>query len=52
MKGDDKNQADAKKNAKEKSAIAQARPHRYYNYYPRQHSRWYRGHHYSWYHQW
>jgi uncharacterized protein len=57
MKGDDKNQADAKENAKEKSAIsshasAQVRPHRYYNYYPGQHSRWYRGRHYSWYHRW
>jgi len=39
MKGDDKNQADAKKDAKEKSAIdssASGRvwPHHYYNYYP------------------
>jgi uncharacterized protein len=57
MKGDDKNQADAKENVKEKSAIhshasAQVWPHRYYNYYPGHHSRWYRGHRYSWYHRW
>jgi uncharacterized protein len=57
VKVDDKNQADAEKDAKEKSAIvshvsAQVRPRRYYNYYPGQHSRWYRGHHYGWYHRW
>ena len=38
--------ADAKKNAKEKSAISRASarvgPHRYYNYYPGSHSGWYR----------
>ena len=44
-KGDGKNQADAKKDAKEKSASnsrASARlwPHRYYNYYPGRHHRW------------
>jgi hypothetical protein len=57
VKSDDKNQADAKENVKEKSEIhsqasAQLRPHRYYNYHPGQHSRWYRGRHYSWYHHW
>ena len=45
-KGGDKNKADAKKNAKEKSAISRASarvgPHRYYNYYPGSHSGWYR----------
>jgi len=54
VKVDDKNQADAKKDAKERPAInlhasAQAHPHRYYNYYPGQHSRWYRERHYGWY---
>jgi hypothetical protein len=47
-KGDERNQADAKKNAKEKSAVsrtsARAGPHRYYNYYS--------GRHYGWYHRW
>ena len=56
VKGDDKTQADAKKDAKEKPTIshasAQVRPHHYYNYYPGQHSRWYREHHYGWYHRW
>jgi uncharacterized protein len=57
VKVDDKTGADAKKDAKEESAIvshtsAQVRPHRYYNYYPGQHSRRYRGHHYVWYHRW
>ena len=57
MKADGKNQADAEKDAKEKSAIdshasAQVWPHRYYNYYPGQHSRRYRGHRYGWYHRW
>jgi uncharacterized protein len=49
-KNDGKNQADAKKDAKEKSASrvsARVGPHRYYNYY-----RGYRGHHYGWYHRW
>jgi hypothetical protein len=44
-KGDGQNQADTKKDAKEKSASnsrASARlwPHRYYNYYPGRHHRW------------
>jgi hypothetical protein len=57
VKADGKNQADAEKDAKEKSAIdshasAQVWPHRYYNYYPGQHSRRYRGHRYGWYHRW
>jgi uncharacterized protein len=57
VKGDDKNQVEANKDTKEKSAFnshgsAQVRPHRYYNYYPGQHSRWYRGHRYSWYRHW
>jgi uncharacterized protein len=48
-KGDGKNQADAKKNAKEKPASdsrasARVGSHRYYNYYP--------GRHYGWYHRW
>ena len=56
VNGDDKNQTDAKKDAKEKPATdwhasAQVRPHRYYNYYPGQRSRWYREHHYGWYHR-
>jgi hypothetical protein len=56
VKGDDKSQADAKKDAKEKPTIdshasAQVRPHHYYNYYPGQHSRWHREHHYGWYHR-
>ena len=55
-KGDGKNQADAKKDAKEKSASnsrASARvwPHRYYNYYSGRHYGWYRGHHYGTYHR-
>ena len=57
VKGDDKSQVDAKKDAKEKPTIdshasAQVRPHHYYNYYPGQHTRWYREHHYGWYHRW
>jgi hypothetical protein len=52
-KGNGQNQADTKKDAKEKSASnsrASVRvwPHRYYNYYPGRH---YRGHHYGWYHR-
>jgi hypothetical protein len=48
-KSNGKNPADAKKDAKEKSAgdsraSARVSPHRYYNYY--------RGHHYGWYHRW
>jgi len=55
-KGDGQNQADTKKDAKEKSASnsrASARvwPHRYYNYYSGRHYGWYRGHHYGWYHR-
>jgi uncharacterized protein len=46
-KGNSKNQANAKKDAGEKSAInsrsARVGPHRYYNYYP--------GRHYGWYHR-
>jgi hypothetical protein len=47
-KGNGKNQADAKKDAKEKPAphsriSARVGPHRYYNYYP--------GRHYGWYHR-
>jgi hypothetical protein len=54
---DGKNQADAKKDAKEKSKInshASARfsPHRYYNYYPGRNYGSYRGDHYSGYHRW
>ena len=57
VKADGKNQADAEKDAKGKSAIdshasAQVWPHRYYNYYPGQHSRRYRAHRYGWYHHW
>jgi hypothetical protein len=55
-KGDGKNQADAKKDANEKSASnsrASARvPHRYYNYYSGRHYDWSRGHHYRWFHRW
>ena len=56
-KGDGEKQADAKKDAKEKSAInsrasARVSSHRYYNYYPGRHYGWYRGHHYGWYHRW
>jgi hypothetical protein len=52
-KGDDKNQADAKKDPKGKHVVdshANARvwPHRYYNYYPGRHYGWYRGHHSGW----
>jgi uncharacterized protein len=48
-KGDGKNQAEGKKDTKEKSAInsrasARVGPHRYYNYYP--------GRHYGSYHRW
>jgi hypothetical protein len=51
-KGDGKDQADAKKDAKEKSASnsrTSARVHRYYNYYSGRHYGRYRGHHYGWY---
>jgi hypothetical protein len=51
-KGDGKDQADAKKDAKEKSASnsrASARVHRYYNYYSGRYYGWYRGHHSGWY---
>ena len=51
-KGDGKDQADAKKDAKEKTASnsrASARVHRYYNYYSGRHYGWYRGHHSGWY---
>jgi len=51
-KGDGKDQADVKKDAKEKSASnsrASARVHRYYNYYSGRHYGWYRGHHSRWY---
>src|SRR5262249_61754323 len=55
-KGDGKDQADAKKDAKEKSASNSrtgARvPHRYYNYYAGRHYGGYRGHHYGWDHRW
>jgi hypothetical protein len=56
-KGDGKNQADAKKDAKEKSASdsrvsARVSPHRYYNYYAGRHYGAYRGHHYGSYHRW
>src|SRR5262249_3957933 len=44
-KNNGKNQADAKKDAKEKSA-SRVRPHRYFNYYGG-----HRGHHYGWYHR-
>jgi uncharacterized protein len=50
-KGDGKDQADAKKDAKEKSASnsrASALPRRYYNYSGR-HYGWYRGHPFGWY---
>jgi uncharacterized protein len=57
VKVDDKNQAEAKKDAKEKPTVdlhasAQIHPHHYYNYYPGQHSRWYRERHYGWYRRW
>ena len=55
VKGDGKDQADAKKDAKEKSASnsrANARPRRYYNYYSGRHYAWSRGHHYGWFHRW
>jgi hypothetical protein len=51
-KSDGKDQADANKDAKEKSASnshASARVHRYYNYYSGRHYGWYRGHHSRWY---
>src|SRR5262249_17823801 len=54
-KGGDKDQADAKKDAKEKSASnsrTSARVHHYYNYYSGRHYGGYRGHHYGWYHRW
>ena len=55
--GDDKNQADAKKDAKEKHAndsraSARVGSHRYYNYYRGRHYGWSGGHHYGWYHRW
>jgi uncharacterized protein len=55
VKGNGKNQADAEKDAKGKSAIdssdrAHVWPRHYYNYYPGRHYR-YRGRHYGWYHQ-
>jgi lysophospholipase L1-like esterase len=47
-KGNGKNQADAKRDAKEKSAgDSHARPHRYYNYYAGRHYGGYRGYHYG-----
>jgi hypothetical protein len=56
-KGDGKDQADVKKDAKEKSASdsranARVGPHRYYNYYAGRFYGGYRGHHYGWYHRW
>jgi uncharacterized protein len=56
-KNNGKNQADAKKDAKEKFASdsrvsARVSPHRYYNYYAGRHYGGYRGHHYGWYHRW
>ena len=54
-KNNGKNQADAKKDAKEKSASrvsARVGPHRIYNYYRGRHHVWYGGHHYGWYHRW
>jgi hypothetical protein len=51
-KGDGEDQADAKKDAKEKTASnshASARVRRYYNYYSGRHYGWYRGHHSRWY---
>jgi hypothetical protein len=55
--GNGKNQADAKKDGKEKSASnsragARVGPRRYYNYYSGRHYGWDRGHHYGWYHRW
>ena len=55
VKGDGKNQADAEKDAKEKSASDSSDsthvwPRHYYNYYPGRHYR-YRGRHYGWYHR-
>jgi hypothetical protein len=54
VKNNGKNQADAKKDAKEKSASdsrvsARVSPHRYYNYYAGRHYGGYRRHHYGWY---
>jgi hypothetical protein len=47
-KGNGENQADAKRDAKEKSASdSHARPHRYYNYYAGRHYGGYRGYHYG-----
>ena len=56
-KGDGKNQADAKKDAKEKSKIAshvsaRVSPHRYFNYYPGRHYGSYRGDHHGGYQRW
>jgi hypothetical protein len=51
-KSDGKDQADAIKDAKEKSASnsrTSARVHHYYNYYSGRHYGWYRGHHSRWY---
>src|SRR5215468_9530616 len=53
-KGGDKDQADANKDAKEKSASrvsARVGPHRYYNYYAGRQYGGYRGYHYGWYHR-
>jgi hypothetical protein len=55
-KSNGKNQADAKKDAKEKSASdsrasARVGPHRYYNYYAGRHYGGYHGYHYGWYHR-
>jgi hypothetical protein len=56
-RGDDKNQVDAKKDAKEKSKIAshasaRISPHRYYNYYPGRHDGSYREDHYGAFQRW
>jgi hypothetical protein len=55
VKGDGKNQADAERDAKEKSAIDSSGrprvwPRHYYNYYSGRHYR-YHGHQYGWYHR-
>jgi hypothetical protein len=55
VKGDGKNQADAERDAKEKSAIDSSGrprvwPRHYYNYYSARHYR-YHGHQYGWYHR-
>jgi hypothetical protein len=56
-KGDGKNQAEGKKDTKEKSAIksrasARVGPHRYYNYYPGRHDGSYREDHYGGFQRW